>query len=383
MWGDFTFYTDVFKVPVVISFDVESDFAMTVFDIVADCFYITDIVISFRTAYRDIWGDLVVDGKSKTIGHTHTLPRTPTHACVSLMACYRINTLFAHILTYGISPPHHHAEIARNYLKTWFVIDIAASLPLTWFDLGEAAKGNKLLRLMRLFKLFRMFRVKRYMRRLQELYVFAPSRVGGSVSGGCCGGEEIWVGFNTTQGCFCYTYHRNYYHPPIPLTYVYGNNIPPTPTNALPSTSIPHQTFRIMKSLVVLIIWQHVVACLYWVVAIQLEYGDAVVQAKPCMYMATTPQVDSRAAMLQEQSKIDVVKDAATIAGVAQPQLPVTNASNTSSYTCYTNECIFYGNCVGGDFALANPWVPHPSYATSGLATKYLQVRTAECEAVG
>ena len=156
---------------------------------------------------------------------------------------------------------------------------------------------------------------------------------------------------------------------------MYGHNIPPTPTNTLPPTSIPHQTFRIMKSLVVLVIWQHVVACLYWVIAVQLEYGDAVVQAKPCMYMTTTPQVDSRAAMLQEQSKIDVVKDAATISGAVQPQLlPVTNASNIS-YTCYTNECIFYGNCGGGDLTLANPWVPHPSYATSGLATKYLQVR--------
>jgi hypothetical protein len=129
------FYTDVFKVPVVISFDVESEFAMTVFDIVADCFYITDIVISFRTAYRDIWGDLVVDGKRKamtrTHTHTHTLPGTLTHACMSLMSCTNTTT-FAHILTYIISPPHHHAEIACNYLKTWFVIDIAASLPLTW-----------------------------------------------------------------------------------------------------------------------------------------------------------------------------------------------------------------------------------------------------------
>ena len=122
------FYTDVFKVPVVISFDVESEFAMTVFDIVADCFYITDIVISFRTAYRDIWGDLVVDGKRKAMTHTHTHTHTHTRACPYFLAIVRTPSLvYSHI-----SPSHHHAEIACNYLKTWFVIDIAASLPLTW-----------------------------------------------------------------------------------------------------------------------------------------------------------------------------------------------------------------------------------------------------------
>jgi hypothetical protein len=99
-----------------------------------------DIVINFRTAYRDEVGDLVTNPK----------------------------------------------KIAKHYLKSWFAIDVAACFPVTYIILlidatgsTPGAQGNsqggaknlkalKIVRLLRLAKMLRLARLKRLLKRLDE-----------------------------------------------------------------------------------------------------------------------------------------------------------------------------------------------------------------------
>lgn len=118
---------------------------LAVFDFFIDLFFLTDIVLNFFTAYnRD--GDLVVS----------------------------------------------HGAIARQYIKTWLLLDLASSIPFDWFIFGisfvtspavlktgaeytqavlllRVIKGIKLLRLLRIARLYR------YVQRLQDHFIFLNS----------------------------------------------------------------------------------------------------------------------------------------------------------------------------------------------------------------
>ena len=80
-----------------------------------DICFIIDIVFNFRTAFYDKQGKLELD----------------------------------------------HKLISRNYLRSWFFIDLIASVPTDWFNTGTgaigAAKMPRLLRLGRLLKKFDQF----------------------------------------------------------------------------------------------------------------------------------------------------------------------------------------------------------------------------------
>lgn len=101
-----------------------------------DIYFAFDILINFRTTYRTEEGLLVV----------------------------------------------HPGKIARNYLKSWFAIDVAACLPVTYIALllnssgsnggggggAENLKALKIIRLLRLAKMLRLARLKRILKRLDE-----------------------------------------------------------------------------------------------------------------------------------------------------------------------------------------------------------------------
>ena len=79
------------------------------------------------------------------------------------------------------------AVIRWTYLRSWFLVDLVASVPIDWFTsddggnygAGESSGGdlNKILRMLRLFKLFRMFRLGRYFRKIEASFRFNPSLV--------------------------------------------------------------------------------------------------------------------------------------------------------------------------------------------------------------
>eukprot|EP00597_Dinobryon_sp_UTEXLB2267_P011107 CAMPEP_0170103660 /NCGR_PEP_ID=MMETSP0020_2-20130122/3637_1 /TAXON_ID=98059 /ORGANISM="Dinobryon sp., Strain UTEXLB2267" /LENGTH=1243 /DNA_ID=CAMNT_0010327291 /DNA_START=886 /DNA_END=4617 /DNA_ORIENTATION=- len=66
-----------------------------------------------------------------------------------------------------VSPKH----IAKRYLKTWFLIDVASSIPFTEIVEGNYVKNSlfKLLRLSRLLRVARMFKIKVYLSRFESL----------------------------------------------------------------------------------------------------------------------------------------------------------------------------------------------------------------------
>lgn len=122
--------------------------AWLVVDLIADIVFILDLLLSFRTAFhRD--GELVV------------APRA----------------------------------IAISYLRSWFALDLLASIPTSFISLSEddsevqgsaidfssfnqllrGGRIGKLLRLLRLFKLLRVFRLSKSFRHLQAYSIFNPS----------------------------------------------------------------------------------------------------------------------------------------------------------------------------------------------------------------
>ena len=57
-------------------------------------------------------------------------------------------------------------EIAKGYLQTWFLLDLAASFPIDWImntigKQSDAANGAVLLRMLKLGKLLRLVRIIR------------------------------------------------------------------------------------------------------------------------------------------------------------------------------------------------------------------------------
>ena len=102
-------------------------------EVFVDIYFVTDIVLNFRTTIRTVEGDLVMDPK----------------------------------------------EIAKAYMKSWFFIDMAACLPVTYVGLlmdgmdsqqsaGQKIKMLKIIRLLRLAKMLRLARVRRVLKRIDE-----------------------------------------------------------------------------------------------------------------------------------------------------------------------------------------------------------------------
>lgn len=111
-------------VPYRVGFDVTLSPAEVAFDYVADIIFLVDILISFRTAFKE-------DG------------------------CTVYST----------------RRMAEHYIRTWFFLDLLASVPIGWFvqETGGARSVNRLFRLLRLFKLFRILRLLKLFPRVMAL----------------------------------------------------------------------------------------------------------------------------------------------------------------------------------------------------------------------
>ena len=122
-------------VPYRMGFQKEVPFGTTWFwvEVIVDVYFMLDIWINFRTAYRTEEGELI------------TNPR----------------------------------KIARNYFRGWFAIDAAACFPVTYIGLiiagtdsdqqgAQKVKALKIVRLLRLAKMLRLARLKRLIKRVDE-----------------------------------------------------------------------------------------------------------------------------------------------------------------------------------------------------------------------
>ena len=105
----------------------DSDYVNTVgvwfsLDLYSDITFILDIIVSFLTVYRRKDGELETS----------------------------------------------HREIAKSYLARWFILDLAASFPMTIFG-ADSAGINKVLRVLRIFKLLRIFRMEKALKAVSYL----------------------------------------------------------------------------------------------------------------------------------------------------------------------------------------------------------------------
>ena len=110
--------------------DVEPSSGWFWWNLLVDIYFILDIVINFRTAVRTDDDELVVEPK----------------------------------------------EIAKYYLKGWFLIDIISCMPISYVELAMEDDGNiggnlkvlKVFRLLRLAKMLRLARLRRVLKRIDE-----------------------------------------------------------------------------------------------------------------------------------------------------------------------------------------------------------------------
>jgi len=125
------------------------------------------VVLPYRVAFVDSWSrtwavvDFLVD--------------------VFFICDFALNFCTAYIGPTGILERRHH-KIALHYLRTWFALDLLATVPLEWFvrggdlfemptgdDDGSAAQLFSLLRLFKLLKLLRLLRVAKMLQQLNQL----------------------------------------------------------------------------------------------------------------------------------------------------------------------------------------------------------------------
>ena len=100
------------SIPLEIGFETVTHPAQFAVDVVVDLFFISDIIINFRTAYHKDDGELQLDTRA----------------------------------------------IALSYARSWFVLDLVASVPIDWFLPNSAGIGvAKIPRLLRLFRLMKKF----------------------------------------------------------------------------------------------------------------------------------------------------------------------------------------------------------------------------------
>ena len=118
----FVLIFSAFYIPYQVCFNNE-DTEMTGSDYVIEVWFVTDIVITFFTAYEN---------KRGLIETSHT-------------------------------------KIAKKYLKGWFFFDLIACIPFNFFDFSESKSYNGLLRLLRLPRLYRLVRIVRIVKMFQDI----------------------------------------------------------------------------------------------------------------------------------------------------------------------------------------------------------------------
>ena len=83
------------------------------FDAFTDAYFVADIFVSFRTAFYNVHGELVVDS----------------------------------------------ALVKRNYLQTWFPVDIAACLPFHYINFAFESEGDSSTRIIKLLRMLRLLKL--------------------------------------------------------------------------------------------------------------------------------------------------------------------------------------------------------------------------------
>ena len=118
-----------FSVPLLLGFHLSYEPGQMAFDYLVDCFFITDILLTFRTTFFDADNELVLDKKL----------------------------------------------IRKMYMRQWFWVDVVATLPLELIGLavdGRLLLDFRLLRMLRLFKLFKQIDVHNNVLRVSQMLVF-------------------------------------------------------------------------------------------------------------------------------------------------------------------------------------------------------------------
>ena len=114
-------------------------------DVFVDFYFIFDIFINFRTTFRSRDGEIMLEPK----------------------------------------------QIAKNYLRGWFTVDLVSCFPITYIELiasdggkseaGRQMKVLKITRLLRLAKMLRLARLKRVLKRIDEQFpgIWTVSKLSG------------------------------------------------------------------------------------------------------------------------------------------------------------------------------------------------------------
>ena len=115
-------------IPIEVAFDEDFGLGVFILSILIDGAFVFDIVLSFRTAYLDEWGNLVVSA----------------------------------------------SKIRRNYLQGWFVLDLAASVPVDLVlivatHLHDGSRKDTVLNWLGVLKIYRLLRFGRILKVLKNM----------------------------------------------------------------------------------------------------------------------------------------------------------------------------------------------------------------------
>lgn len=119
LWDQFLVLLVIYTlivVPLEVAFFSEDNwvFALSVVGCVLDVVFILDLYLSFRTSYRGIDDEYVVDSR----------------------------------------------KIAKHYVKTWFVFDLVAALPINIIQVALGEEGSEYFAFAKILKFFRIFRLR-------------------------------------------------------------------------------------------------------------------------------------------------------------------------------------------------------------------------------
>jgi hypothetical protein len=181
--------------------DANMDEFMFWFDVFVDSYFIIDIGLSFRSK--------LLPQHSSSIGAVH------------LLTFFRIVPPTAAYNEPNGDLQFHPSNIAKNYLRTWFVVDVAGCLPINYVLLimeanapvkaeegtvssGRANRTLRLLRLFRLLKLLRLLRMNRLLKKYEEEFYALKSglkmvKIGLAVTFSCHWLGCLWYYFGTEE----------------------------------------------------------------------------------------------------------------------------------------------------------------------------------------